>query len=164
MSADRQSIYDLLAIKPTDKFLTVLHHYIDKINPNTTNEWWMRPTRESVILHFSLISNAEKYAEYYQHFIHGELNHYFEKNPVPNTLVKGAGQILSWVKAKAMEQELLRASGLSSALEDTPDDKPHTPEPVQYLTKTRFIPTGRRPPGKRIRDTPEPEQAAQSPR
>jgi|GEM_PF-5349031 len=151
MSANRQSIFDLLAIKATDQYLTVLHHYIDKINPNAVNNWWLRPNREDVLLHFSVINNQDKYTDYYQHWRKGQLSQYFDKHPVPNTLSKGAGQILSWVKAKAMEQELLRSAGLSFA-PGTEDDSAYVAEPVSFLTKTRFIPSGRRPPTRRARE------------
>lgn len=154
MSANQQSIYDLLGIKASDQYLGVLHQYIDKINPNAVNTWWLRPTREELLLHFSLINTPAKYAEYYQHWRAGQLDQFFDKNPIPKTLAQGAGQILSWVKAKTLEQELLRSSGLCFAPEPEVESD-DAAEPASYLTKTRFMPSGRRPPTRRVREKGE---------
>ncbi|MGQ3891906.1 hypothetical protein [Legionella sp. CNM-4043-24] len=153
MSTNRQSIYDLLAMPASDSFLKVLHRYIDKVNPSSGQNYWTRPTREDIMLHFCLVNTEEKHRDYYEHWRRGELDQYFRDHPVPKSWAMGVGQVLSWVRAKTMEQEMLRAAGLSFVPDD--DEVADKPAPVHFHTKTRFMPLDRRPPTRRMREKEE---------
>lgn len=155
MSANKESIFELLAIEPTANYLTVLHHYIDRINPNNPNEWWKRPTLEAVYLHFCLINNEAKFTEYYTHYSKGHLDLFLSQNPVPKTMAEGARHLLTWIRAKVMEQELLKTQGLNTAPEAvlvTATDTSESEIKHSNYTRYRFMPTNRRPPTRPVHD------------
>lgn len=145
MSSNRQSIYDLLSLEPSDNFLSVLSQYIDKINPKAVEKYWERPLRETIMLHFCLVNSPEKLHDYYQHYAQGQLDSYLDKHPVPQSLAEGAGQMMSWFKAMILKHELMRSPVQEPPLE--PDAKP---APIQHYNKHRFMPTNRRPPTTRL--------------
>lgn len=141
MSTSQKTIYSLLGIRPTPNYLTVLRCYIERINPNVDQ------LREELWLHFTLVNNATRHADYYQHVVNGQLEAYLSRHPIPQTMAQSNGQILSWVKAKIMEQELLKTPAYARAVEDEAATLA-----LSYLTKTRFRPEHRRPPTRRTHE------------
>lgn len=135
------TLFTLLEMEPVDDFRAVLRRYIEKINPHDY-VWWRHPVPETVQLHFCVANTPQKLHAYFTHHKAGTLEDWLEHHPVPGTLAEGAREILPWVRAKALLHRLDREAP------PVVTDETLVQAPLASLTRSRFMPQGRKPPSR----------------